>query len=382
MRRNAVHGALAVAALAAAFLAYRHGRLGPDGGEAPGQAGVLLASLARADLVGLLYESESRTVEIDLSSESPPYWVTVTTRTKVPSRPPRPPARATPDGGSASDGGPAGDGRPTADGDAGSGGGDDGGSGAIVEPTPERETREERSRFVANAALDDMLGSLAPLRVVRRLGKVPASRLAEFDLVEPAATLTLELARGRRVLKLGGRTFGGGDHYALDETSGEVVLLASALVRDVELAGTRLVQRELHRFGEEEVASVVVSIGERRRTLEQRNRRSPADRAWVDPAQPDVESEQRANWMAALSRLRALSFLLPEEQPADAAPLLRVDYRGERGEELGFLEVVRLGPEGPGAEYLGRSEATAVWVRLARSSAEGVVGDASEVVGP
>jgi len=378
MKRVVLHVVVAAAALIAAYFAWQRGR---DGGDEPeeGEAvsAIVVAQITRAELHGLTYTSEDRTVELDLEGDGP-YWVTVTSRSKV--RRPRPtktPEKAAADAGAADGGNP--DGGPAPSSDGGPAGADAEAAPTEPEPEPEPEVVEKTQRFVANEALDGIVENVAPLKVVRRLGKVVSSRLPDFELDEPRATLKIDLERGERVLKIGGMTYGGGNHYALDETNGEVYLLEQNLVRDIEMAQNRLMQRDLHRFEITDIASVEVVAGGRRLVLDHRNRQDPRERTW-EPQEGGATGEVAPNWMRQLGRLRALGYPEAEERPADdAEPILRLEYRDESGEVVGHFEIAQR--SGETAEFFGRSEATGTWVRLSHSSADQIVEDLDDIFG-
>jgi hypothetical protein len=375
----AAHAVVAVLALAAAYAAWRHSRAGDAESEETEDATVLVADIERGDLERISFRDESRTVEIDLSDADGPRWVTVTTKTKV-----RRPSPARSDAGPAApDAGAPDAGVEPRPGDAGAVA-DRGADAAPAEPPePEYDVQEKVVRFVASKVLDELVKKVAPLKAVRRLGKLAPSQLGDFELADPSSRLEITHARGKRVIRIGGRTFGGGNHYyVIDEQTREAFLLGASIVRDLEMAQSRLFQRELHDFEITDVASVVINAPGRRRTLEHRDRQNPQTRSWVAPdaTEASTSTELYDNWMRQLERLRALAYPAAGEGPRpDAPPVVRIDYRGEGGSAIGFLEVT--GGGSPEAELYGRSEATRVWVQLSRSVAEQVVQDLEEVLG-
>ena len=375
-----VHGVVAIIALFAAYSAWKKARQGDTDGDTPEESSVVVAELQRSEIKGISYRSEKRNVVIDLSSADGPRWVTVSTKTKV-RRPqpektkvaPQPDAGVSPDAGA-----------PTPIADAGitdAAEADAAPSEPDAPPEPEFDIQEKVVRFAANKVLDELLEKVAPLKAVRRLGKLQPSQLEEFELHEPHAQLEISLASGKRVLQVGARTFGGGNHYyVLDEHSGESFLLGSRLIRDLEMAQSRLFQRELHDFEDNEVASAIIIAAGRRRALEHRNRQSPRDHSWVDPENPEDSAELLGNWMRQLGRLRVLAYPEPGQGPdASAPPLMRIELSGDDGAELGYLEIFRGAAETP--EFFGRSEATGTWVQLSRTVSEQVVQDLEEVLG-
>ncbi len=374
MKNLPIHGAVAVIALVAAYGAWTHKRKsGESSQDSAEQSEIVVAEIQRHELTGLTYETEDKVVSVNLDKQESPYWLTVTTKTKIRNK--RPPQAKKADAGAA-------DTPPDLTGDGDAGVLSDG--AAASKATPGKQTapayREDVIRFAANDVFDEILAKLAPLKAVRRLGKIQENRLEDFELHEPKSTLTLNLKRGPRVLNVGGRTFGGGDHYVLDEQNGEVYLLESKLIRDLNMARTRLIQRDLHRFDISEAVSVKVSSGDRQIVIEHRNRLNERDATW-SPAQGTKGSgELHTNWMQQLSRLRALSYLKEDEIPAEAGSsmLMRLEYLDVKGDSLGFIQIIRRGSES--SDYLGKSEATGSWVRISHTLAEQLIDDLEEVL--
>ena len=386
-RTLTVHGALAVAALLLALMAWRHSQQAETAGGEEEEEEFVVADISKANLKAIAYRSPDRQVDIELAPEAGgTSWVTVTTKTKLPPRPrhpaKQPPEHPSVDGGVA-DGGPvvAGDGgTPAPDGGTASDAGVSEADGGA--PEPEADYREETVRFAANENLDELLSKLAPLKAVRRLGKLSPEQLSEFELNDPQGSLELKLSDGSRRFEIGARTFGAGSYYYIrDPASGEAYLLSSKSIRDLDMAQSRLMQRDLHRFEPSEEASAVVTAGSRRLELTQRNRHNPQERVWVQTSTPDSASTAITNWMRQVERLRALAY--PSDDDAftgeGQTPIVRIEYKNEQGGSLGFVELVRTGATPP--EFLGRSEATGSWVRLSQTLVEQLENDLDGIFG-
>lgn len=378
-RSLAVHGAVAILALASAFFAWRHARQGDlRGASDDTEAEVVAADIARSSLEAITYRTKTTTVEVEIArAKGTPSFVTYTTETKVtPPPPPRlaktpGPADAGPDAGAApsADGGAA-DAAPAPSGDAGAASAAD--SGAAT-PEPEPETKVSVQRFAANKNLDGVLEKLAPFKVVRRLGKLGREELADFELVDPQGSLELEVSGRTRRYEVGGRTFGAGSYFYLrDAASGEVYLFGAQVLRDLELAPSRLMQRELVAFERTDAARAVVTAGQRRLELVQRNRHNPLEASWTPAATPDAPSKVATGWLEEVGRLRALAYPGGDDdftaEAERAEPVFRVEYTDEQGAALGLVEVARTPATPP--QYVGRSNATGTWVRLSQTSAD------------
>src|SRR5690606_35298423 len=140
-------------------------------------------------------------------------------------------------------------------------------------------------------------------------------------------------------LLIGGSTPGGGDRYVRVKESGEVFAIAGDLVRRLEHAESRLQERSLHDFGEQQLDRVKILEGERSRELV-----SGAGKvgAWADVGSADVQDETASNWMGKLGKLRVKSYLEEGPQALEAKqPFLRVGYfRGS--ERLDTFELFKL----------------------------------------
>ncbi|MBI2896211.1 MAG: DUF4340 domain-containing protein [Deltaproteobacteria bacterium] len=315
----------------------------------------------------LNFESERRKVKIAISgsAENRSYDVSTYRRDERRRPPPRPAKNA--DGG-VQDGGAA----PEADGGA-----------------PAVEVTETRKRFSGNKALVDWLKTVAPFRAKRSFGTLPRATLGEFELVEPRGTFTLR-ARGKTyTLKVGGTPFGSSDAYVQDARSGRVYLVAASVVRDLEFAESRFMQRELVRAETKEIAKVKIEAAGRSKTLVQQNRAASGTRAgeggpsWTAEATPRTRNELYDNWMRRLLGLRAIEYLAPGEEPhaegvsTPAVPVVEVECFGDR-ESLGTIRIVKL--EGDPDAYYARSDATRGWVKLSGTLAEQVERDIEAVL--
>ena len=382
-----IHGALAVVSCVVAYGAWRHAQQADEAVGDEAQAAVVALNLARSDLLQVAYLAKERTVELDLAPEGQPLWVAVTSKTRIlppKNRPVPSPASSGADGGVGAetvDGGATGAG----DGGPGASSGEAAlGDGGVAAP-PEPEYREKTERFVANQAADELLKSLAPFKVIRRLGPLADDQREEFGLHEPDATLRLKLREGTKEFAIGARTFGGGNHYYILDEEGEGFLLASQVVQELKGALTRLKQRDLHRFELGDVASVKLLAPTGQRVLEHRHRQSPRDETWVDQeAPPEAKNQGYTNWMGQLKRLRVIEYPSPETVTAFAPsgnPALRIEYFDERDQRLGYAEIAsRAAGNADSEQFVAQSDATGMWVRVSHSATQQLLSDLDDIL--
>jgi hypothetical protein len=228
--------------------------------------------------------------------------------------------------------------------------------------------------FVSVTAGDKLAESLAPLKALRDLGKIPDDRAAEFGLAEPEATVTVTVSGAEHKLVVGGTTPGGGDRYVRVPT-GEVYVLRGEPIRNLDQPDSMLIERELHEWHDADVARATVSAGDKHRDLVRGG--AEGKRFWADPASPDANDETLGNWMSKLDRLRPTEYVLSApEHPTD---VLRVEYTGTNKKPLGSLELVKVTGQEKPAYYL-RTERTRLFGKVVGTPAEQLEQDLGTIV--
>ena len=103
---------------------------------------------------------------------------------------------------------------------------------------------------------------------------------------------------------------------------------------------------------------------------------------WANAADTTRSVEMYENWLDKLFRLRALSYVQPDEKP-DPSVLEKVfsaSFKPERGEAV-LLEVMQFTPEGETqAKFVAKSTHTHEWVNLHKTLASEAVDDVSAVI--
>ncbi len=238
-------------------------------------------------------------------------------------------------------------------------------------------------RFVSLTKADELAESLASLKASRVLGKIAPERLAEFGFDKTdTGTLKVMVAGKEHALALGEKTPGGSDRYVRNPETGEAYVIAGTIANDLTAADNRLVEREFHDFGEEKVAKVVLKAGDATREIV---RHAEEKDFWARPDSPDTKDETVSNWMTKVERLRVTTYveaLEPAPKPEDQ--VVQVEFFGDRGRKLGFLELVRrpAADSKERAEYVARSERTRWHATVLRSTAEQIDQDLGSVMAP
>jgi hypothetical protein len=246
--------------------------------------------------------------------------------------------------------------------------------------------RVEQERFLANDDFSDLLKWLVPFRAVRALGKNTRELDKEFDTQKGQTTLTLKCGTEKHSFEVGSTTYGTGARYIKNKATKEVFLIPGNVVRDLNSAKYKFMQKRLHSFELKEVDKARVEAQAETRTLVQRDRHDRKAAVWVDAAQPDRRNELYGNWFSQVAKLTASKYLTAGEQPGsdlekqigDVEPLLKIEY-SQRDQPLGWIEMVRVNAEQE--YYYARTETTETWVALPRSVAKRVAQDVAMVVG-
>ena len=224
------------------------------------------------------------------------------------------------------------------------------------------------------------------MRAVRALGKASRELDKEFEGEKQPSTLTLACGAEKHSFKVGASTYGTGARYVKNKATKEVFLIPGNVIRDLNSAKYKFMQKRLHGFELDEVDEARVQAQGKTRTVVQRDRHDRKAAVWVDAAQADRRNELYGNWISQVAKLTASKYLSGSEQPGsdlekqvgDVEPILRIEY-SQRGHSLGWMEMVRVSAEQE--YYYARTDKTDTWVAITRSVAKLVAQDVEMVVG-
>lgn len=242
--------------------------------------------------------------------------------------------------------------------------------------------------FLGNDLVPELLTAIMPLRPLRDLGKIDASRDAEFGFDKAGTTFKASCGGQSITLTLAGRTYGKNDSYARDTKTGKTYLLFGRPFIDLQTAQSKLMQSGLHTFALADVDEAVIKAGDQTRTLMQRDRAIKGQAQWVDAAKPDQRNEAFGNWFERVGKLRVRKYLARGAKPGDELtdphaapePVLEIEYKLE-GQPKGKLEVARVTSESGERSYYGKSETSEVWATLFDTLVKEIETDLPLVVG-
>jgi Domain of unknown function (DUF4340) len=270
--------------------------------KALAQADVTVWTGRAADIERVVYEAKKKTITLESKKDEVGRWFVVGIDKETPT-----PGRK-PDAG--------------ADDDAGAG----------SEPAGRTQLT-----IVSVGAGEKLLELLAPLKAFRAVGKVAEDRLGEFGLTEPEGTLTVRVDGGERKLTVGAATPGGSDRYVRYEGNGEVYVVKGDIVRDLDTAENKLIERDLHEWKDPDVSSAKITAGGKTREIV---RSGPeGKRFWADPTASDQNDETVSNWMGKIDKLKPTEYVLTA--PEGKETVARVEYFGKSAKPLGFVELVK-----------------------------------------
>src|SRR5262249_29631759 len=123
--------------------------------------------------------------------------------------------------------------------------------------------------------------SLAPLKAFRNIGRIEGDKAKDFGLDQPEATVTVTLKGSEKKLVIGGPTPGGSDRYVRDAATNEVFAIKGDVVRDLESADMRLVERDLHEWKDTDLQAAKVTAAGKARELVRGG--TEGKKFWADP---------------------------------------------------------------------------------------------------
>jgi hypothetical protein len=212
----------------------------------------------------------------------------------------------------------------------------------------------------ANANAETLWGRLAPLKGTRAIGELDEKKREELGFVDSPRKLTLTVDGRQQVVVIGSpKGLPWSTPYVMRE-DGKVFLMVTTILPDFEGAMNRLVDRRLHKFGEGDFDTLVVTQAKNSRTFSVSGK-PPAPMIIAPQNTPGQQDEFVRNWHDRIWRVAALDVLGKGEEPP-GSPLqavFRVQYR-KGGKDLGYFETAR----SLESVYYIRTELSAGWIRV------------------
>jgi hypothetical protein len=256
---------------------------------------------------------------------------------------------------------------------AGAGAGEE---GAEPEPDPDVPIEEKKSSFLANKQGDELFATFAPLEALRELPAKGDDR-ATFGLVEPSGTITVERKNGPVALTVGGETYGSKDRYV--EANEKVWLVDEGLLRPLEFAGTRLIERSLFPTAEKDITKVDVQTPDGTTvTFVQANADDAAKAFWAKAESPETEDAAAGTWLDKVFRLKLREYADESAVTGPLEPVVAYTIHGP--DEATRVEIVKAAT-GEETSWYARSDYNRVLVELTDSLARNVADDVPTLTG-
>jgi len=337
-----VVGGLLVAALIASYLTWTYD---PPGG---GKGDVVAFDVAPGSLTQVVYEETDLRVAVEQRSGSGNEFCWGQMR-KVKDAPKKPPKRK-----------------------------DDAGDDDSAEETAEEPERIVTDKsFRGNETCDKVLARFAPMKALRVFEDLSEEKLAEMELAEPVASLTVASTKGERIYDVGGRCYGSNDYYLREQETGRVLLVESRMIGDIKGGSTRLMESKLQPFKKDEIERAVVSTTEGQQEFVQQNRDDSKAAFWSTVDEPAKTSDAADTWLDRILRLRALSYF--PEPPTGVQSLVRIRFM-DGDKEIGWAEFgTAAGEEGEDL-YVARTGNTIEWVKISDRMGADTIEEIGEVM--
>ncbi|MCB9779654.1 MAG: DUF4340 domain-containing protein [Alphaproteobacteria bacterium] len=244
-------------------------------------------------------------------------------------------------------------------------------------PPPEVETIVTRKVFKASDKGDELVADLSPLRALRRLDDVDDDKRAQIGLTEP--TGSLELTRGGKTttVQIGAEAYGTKDLYVQTE-AGEIFLVDDQVLKTLEYAQTRLPDRDLWSFDKPGIQRATITMGERSRTVEQKNPDDPKASTWADA--DGSSDEQIQTWLDKVLKLRGTTYVDPDDEDAPTDLQLRFSLTLAPSAKDDKAETVEILQDGEDGDWYGRSEHTRGTLKLLKAPTKAVAEDVEGLV--
>ena len=241
-------------------------------------------------------------------------------------------------------------------------------------PPPAEPAADTVSHFLGNETTNEIWTGFTPLLAMRELTLGPDADLAAYGLDKPQGTI--EVVKGSETfsIEVGGESFGTKDRYV--RYNGKVWLLDDKILRPLQFAKTRLVERRLFPAEDKKIEKIAVSYAGKDRAFVQKNVDDPSKTHWADAANVEKKDSEATTWIGKLLRLRLKGFVAEAELKGKPEPVFSFQVLSEKTPWT--VEVSKTG-EGDDTTWYARADFTRGWVELTRSLIQDPVDDLAQL---
>jgi len=177
------------------------------------------------------------------------------------------------------------------------------------------------TRFKAGADGDKLIDALAPMMVLRELGRSD-DKIESYGLKAPTTSLTI-VAAGRTInLDVGGETYGSKDFYVRDQATGMIYVLDDEFIKKFKFAKTKLRDNMVFSAKKEDITSIKVMRGASVVTWDQKNISDRAAAFWARSSGDGAKDVTFSNWLDKFLKVRSTDFV--DTDPPDLVSVLEL----------------------------------------------------------
>ncbi|GEM_PF-1590337 len=294
-------------------------------GEEPEEKSSVVVFEPTGGLASLEWDGERNAATIEITGEGDDLetWVVAGRKEKVegPALPP-----------------PTGDDDSAAEAVAGAGDDDSADATAEEEPTPAPKPEYGEpvfKSFPGNEQAKKLVTSLSPLSALRRFDDLDADALEQMGLNESNGTLTLEDGTGKTAsFEVGSKAYGSNDTYVRVAGGNTVYLVSSKVLGPLRGAETRLMERNIFGFEEEDATAATVSTGVASVSFSHQGRHDKANAFWARPDALETRDTPAQGFVEKVFQLRATAYQTEDETVAegDLETMVTVSLEREEGD--------------------------------------------------
>jgi hypothetical protein len=250
---------------------------------------------------------------------------------------------------------------------------------AATPPPPAPEPKVTTERFLGNEKMDELLGSFAPLKALRVIGKVEAEQLKEFGLDDQSSKLVVKAGGQTITLVLGKKSYGSRNRFVLE--GDRVVLVDDQGIENLERANLRLYDRRLVPFELDDVQKAEVLAEGKSRRMGHTQRDKDGQLVWSDDEDAAPAKPAYGSFMDKVAKLRLNAYADAEKeaQLAQTTPFLEVAFEKD-GKVLDKIAFKKLPGEKDKPDYYVTSSFLKTHGRLPVNRIEPIEKDIEQIV--
>lgn len=210
-------------------------------------------------------------------------------------------------------------------------------------PEPTFETVSKVREFALGDRGMAVIDHLTKLNALQSFGDLSDEKLAEYSLTDSTKNVTVSHPGGSESIVVGAQVFRGSDRFVQHTETGKTYVVAGLVLQDLMNGEGGLQVRKMHAYKPDELAKVVVKVGEESQEWLRISIPNPAKpevqkKSWANGQTPDKPEQTLVNFLDRVAKLSPLGYE-PELDTKDLTMLVKIDYRAADGRNLGVFEM-------------------------------------------